>query len=141
MQTPQLTYLHVRPDEELPPIGGLPPFLAVLVVDEVCEEMWRWDVSRWLAASNCRYVAAWGQYCEDWAESVDDANLEAFDYGEVPEERLIVTSSHEDEELEDAFWYARHRARHPVLQLSSTVIVHIAQHGRKGELERLYLEA
>ncbi len=141
MQKPSLSYLHIRPNEELPPIGQFPPFLAVLVIDEVCEEMWRWEASRWLAASNCRYVLAWGQFSEDWAESVDDANLEAFDYGEIPDDRLVMTTSHEDEELEEVFWFARHRARHPSLQLSSTVIVHIATRGRKDELERQFAQA
>ena len=143
MQKPTLTYLHVRPNEELPPVGLLPsaPFLAVLVIDEVCEEMWRWEASRWLAGSHCRYVLAWGQYCEDWAESVDDANLEAYDYDDIPEDKLVMTTSHEEEELDDVFWFARHRARHPTLVLSHTVIIHIAERGRKDVLEKQYGQA
>lgn len=138
---PTLNYLHLRPHEDLPPIEQFPPFLAVLVIDEVCEEMWRWEACRWLAASNCRYLLAWGECCEDWAESAADAQLEAFDYEEVPAERLLMTTSHEDEELEEVFWFARHRARHPALQLAHAVIIHIGGRGRKQELEALYAQA
>jgi len=141
MPQPTLTYLHLRPDEDLPPLDAFPPFLAVLVVDEVCEEMWRWEVCRKLARSNCRYLLAWGQGCEDWEESADDAWLEAVDYEDVPPEQLLVTTSHADEELEEVFWFARHKARHPALQLGQTVILHIAQRGRKQELEALYARA
>jgi len=136
-----LSYLHVRAHEALPPIDGYPPFLAVLVVDEVCEEMWRWEACRWLAASACRVLLAWGEYCEDWAESAADARLEAFDYEDVPADQLLVTTSHEDEELDEVFWFARHRARHPTLQPGHTLIIHIADRGRRQELEALYAAA
>lgn len=141
MAQPTLSYLHIRPHEDLPPIDRYPPFLAVLVVDAVCDEMWRWDACRWLAASQCRYLAAWGEACEDWAESALDAQLEAFDYEDIPAEKLLMTTSHEDEDLEEVFWFARHKARHPALQLGQAVIIHIAERGRKQELEALYAAA
>jgi hypothetical protein len=141
MPQPTLTYLHLRPHEDLPPLDAFPPFLAVLVVDEACDEMWRWEVCRLLARSNCRYLLAWGEGCVDWEESADDAWLEAVDYEDVPPEQLLITTSHEDEELEEVFWFARHKARHPALQLGQAVIVHIGQRGRKQELEALYAQA
>jgi len=136
-----LTYLHLRPHEDLPPLGQFPPFLAVLIVEAVCEESWRWELCRALAASDCRYLLAWGEYCADWAESADDAHLEAFDYDEIPTDRLLMTTSHEEEELEEVFWFARHRARHPALQLAHTVILHVGERGRKDALEALYAQA
>lgn len=141
MPPPSLSYLHLHPHEELPPLESSQPFLAVLVIDEVCEEMWRWEACRWLAATNCRFLLAWGKYCEDWAESAADAQLEAFDYEDIPPDRLLMTTSHEDEDLEEVFWFARHRARHPALQLAHTVIVQVGGHARKQELEALYTQS
>ncbi|MCC2970311.1 hypothetical protein [Massilia sp. IC2-476] len=141
MMQPTLSYLHVRPDEELPPLDAYPPFLAVLVVDVVCEEMWRWEACRRLAASQCRYLLAWGEQCEDWTESALDAQLEAFDFEDIPPEKLLMTTSHEDEDLDEVFWFARHKARHPALQLAQTLIIHIAERGRKGEMEARYAGA
>ena len=133
-----LTYLHLRPDEDLPPLDAFPPFLAVLVVDEACEEMWRWEVCRRLARSSCRYLLAWGAGCEDWAESGEDAWLEAADYEDVPPEQLLIVTSHEDEELEEVFWFAKYRAAHRALALDRVVIVHIAGEAREQELREAY---
>lgn len=144
MSKPILSYLHLRPHDDLAPLAALLPssaFLAVLVVDEVCEEMWRWDLCRRLARSHCRYLLAWGEGCADWEESASDAWLEAVDYEDVPPEQLLITTAHEDEELEEVFWFARHKARHPALQLGQAVILHIAERGRRQELEALYVQA
>jgi hypothetical protein len=140
MPQPSLAYLHVRPHEELPPIGASAPFLAVLVVDAACEEYWRWEACRWLAASACRYLLAWGEDCAQWAESAEDAHLEAVP-DDVPADQVLLTTSHEEEDLEEVFWFVRHRARHPALQLAQAVIIHVAECGRKEALEALYAQA
>jgi hypothetical protein len=122
----KLTYLHLPPSGGLPTLD-LPPFLAILVVEEDdVDEMWQFALCRHLAASNCRYLLAWGRDCEAWREAVEDAFLEAVDYEDVPAERALLTTAHEDEELEEAFWFARHRAVHPALPLDTHVILHVA---------------
>lgn len=135
------TYLQLRPEGELPQLDRLAPFIAVLAVDEIVPEMWQWEVSRWLVASGCRYLLAWGKNCDSWAESVDDANLEAFDYEDIPADKVVMTTTHEDEELEEVFWFAKNRARHPALALGTTVVLHIAERGRRDEFEALYAKA
>lgn len=141
MQKTHPTYLHIRPEGALPDIERLAPFAAILVIDDDSDEMWRWDAARWLVASGCRVLLAWGKECESWAESVDDALLEAFDYDDIPDDKHITTTWHEDEDLEEVFWFARHRAKHPTLVLGTTLILHIAERGRKDELEALYGQA
>jgi hypothetical protein len=44
----------------------------------------------------------------------------------VPEAQRVFVTAHEDEELEEAFWFAQHRAIHPAHDLNTTLILHIA---------------
>ncbi len=44
-------------------------------------------------------------------------------------------------ELDEVFWYARHRAAHPALALREVLIVHIADAPRREELEVAYHDA
>lgn len=133
-------YLHLSADADLPALK-LPPFLAIVLVEDDVAESWMWDASRWLVESGCRVMLAWGRDAEAWREAVDDAALEAVDYEDVPDERAVIATSHEDEDIEDVFWYARHRASHPAVPLNATLIVHIAPSARKDELESQYADA
>ena len=140
-QTP--TYLHLPPDADLPGLGARPPFLAIVLAEDEVAQMWLWDVARWLVASGARYVQAWGKDAGAWTEAVEDAALEAVDYEDAPEDRRVLATSHDpaDEDVEEVFWFARHRAAHPVLPLDAVLVVHIAEAPRKDEIEAAYAEA
>jgi hypothetical protein len=133
-------YLHLLPDSALPELK-LSPFLAILLVEDDVLETWMWDACRWLVAAGCRYALAWGRDGEAWHDAIDDANLEAFDYDDVPPDHVVLSTWHEDEEIEDVFWFAKHRASHPDVPLNATLILHIAAAPRKDELEALYADA
>lgn len=135
------SYLHLRPGDALPAIALSSPFIAIVLVEDEVSQMWQWELSRWLVSSGCRYMLAWGRDCDSWDDSVDEANLEAYDYEEIPDDSSVITTSHEDEDLEEVFWFARHSARHPVHPLDATLIVHIAQEGKRDEMEALFLQA
>jgi hypothetical protein len=141
MSNSSVKYIRLQPGDIFPAIDDLPPFKAVVVIDDEVPQIWQWDVSRWLVQSGCRYMMAWGQECESWDDSVDEANLEAFDYGDIPEDRVVMTTWHENEELSDVFWFSRHRAHHPIHDLRTTVILHISKEDRKVDLEGLYEQA
>ncbi|WP_334189542.1 DUF7684 family protein [Noviherbaspirillum sp.] len=136
-----VTYLHMKPDEALPAIDTLSPFKAILLIETDVPQMWQWEVSRWLVSSRCRHMMAWGKECGSWAESVEEASLEAFNYEDVPEDQSVITTAHDDDEASEVFWFAKHRAHHPVHGLRNVVILHIADVGRKEELERLFEDA
>jgi hypothetical protein len=136
----KLTYLHLAPATSLPPLD-FPPFLAILVVEETVDEMWRFEVCRHLAASNCRYVLAWGSDCEAWREAAEDAFLEAVDYEDVAPERTLLTTAHDDEDVEEVFWFARHRAAHPGLSLDTHVILHVANAPDRERLAEAWRDA
>ena len=135
-----LRYLHLPPDAELPELQ-LPPFIAIVLVEDEVIDTWMWDASRWLVAAGCRYVLAWGKACAAWNEAVDEASQEAADYEDVAPERQVLTASFEDDDMEEVFWFARHRAAHPGAPLDTTLILHIAASERKDEIEALYADA
>jgi hypothetical protein len=143
MQRKTLTYLHLPPDADLPELGNRPPFLAIVLAEDEVAEMWLWDVARWLVASGARYVQAWGKDAEAWHDAVDDAALEAVDYEEVPEDLRVLTTGHDpaDEDMDEVFWFAKHRAAHPALSLDAVLIVHIASAPRREEIEQAYADA
>lgn len=135
MQKKTVGYLHLPPDGALPPVSEPSPFLAILIADEDVSQMWQWEASRWLVDAGCRVLLAWGLDAGAWAEAVQEASQEAYNYEDIPEEQLVVTTSHEDEELDEVFWFARHRAAHPACSLTRTLIVHVAGQPRREALE------
>ena len=141
MQRPSIRYLHLAPENDLPALEGLTAFKAIVMVEAEVPEMTRWDVSRWLVESGCRYALAWGDQCDAWRESIDDASLEATDYEDVPEDQQLMATAHEDEDLSEVFWFAKHRASHPALELPETLILHIADEPRREEIEAEFRDA
>jgi len=86
-------------------------------------------------------VQAWGKDGEAWREMAEDAALEAFDYEDVPDERKLIATAHEDEDLDEVFWFAKHRAAHPSHSFKATIILDIALLNRKDEIEQAYADA
>jgi hypothetical protein len=136
-----VSYLQLPPDGELPEMKDATPFIGILILDDEVSEMWRWEASRWLASTGCRFMLAWGRDCGAWEESVQDANQEAFNYEDIPEDQILMTTSHEDDELDEVFWFARHRAAHPAWPLNRTLILHVAAQPRKEALEAAWADA
>lgn len=140
MSNQSFKYLHLSPESELPALEGLRAFRAVIVVEADVPETMMWDVSRWLVESGCLYALAWGKDAEAWREAIEDASLEAVNYEDVPDERAVQVTSHEDDDLEEVFWFARHRAAHPA-DLKQTLILHLADEPRRDELEAQFRDA
>jgi hypothetical protein len=141
MQKKILTYLPLPPGSAPPQLDHLSPFLAILLAEEEVDELWQAEISRWLVAAGCRYLLAWGKDCEAWHDMVEDAALEAFDYEDIPEEHSVIATWHEDEEREEVFWFAKHRAAHPSHSFKATVILDISLLERKDEIEQEYAGA
>ena len=70
---------------------------------------WRQTVSEWLVDQGCLYMMAHGDECSLWDDSVDIANLEAFDWNfdDIPEDKHVTTTWHENESLEEVFFSPR----------------------------------
>ena len=129
----EVGYLHLKPGQTLPE-ARVEPFKAVVVIDEPVASEWRQLVSEWLVRSGCLYMIAWGTGCSLWDDSVDYASLAEYNYGDIPDDKFVMTTWHDDEPLSDAFWFAARTARHPHVELNRTLIVDIAQSDRRGQL-------
>jgi hypothetical protein len=135
-----VNYLHLLPDGDLPHMMDQVPFLAIVIADEEVSQM---EASRWLVDAGSRVLLAWGKDAEAWADAVQEAGQEAFNYEDIPDDRAVLTTAHdgEEEDLEEVFWFARHRAAHPVCTLNKTLIVHVAASPQREALEAAWSAA
>lgn len=136
-----IKYLQLKPESKLPDITDLKPFRSVVVIDEKVSSEWQSLVSAWLVKAGCLYMMAWGTGCNSWGDSVDLANLEAFNYGDIPEDKFIMTTWHEDEPLKEVFWFAKHSAFHSTVELENLLILHISDKNKEKELLSEYASA
>jgi hypothetical protein len=131
--TSAVRYLQVPPGEAcLPDLGRIRPFRAVVLVREIVSSDWRNRVSDWLVAAGCLYMLAWGHECSVWDDAVDWANIGAFDFKPIPPERFVMTTWHEDETMEEVFWFAKNCAEHPTTPLDHNLILDIASVAREA---------
>ena len=131
-------YLRLSPGDLPPKLNDFKPFKAVLIIETDVEPDWQISVSRWLADSGCLYMMAWGKDCSSWDTSVDLANLEQSDYGEIPEDDFIMTTWHEDESLEEVLYFAKTTAHHPTVELPNVLFLHIGADERGEEISALF---
>ena len=134
-------YLHLHPESNLPPSIEWRAFRAVVIIDLEVTPEWQQKVSEWLCHSGCLYMMAWGNDCSSWDDSVDHANLKDFDYGEMPEDKFVMTTWHDDEPLEEVFWFSKHSAFHPDVEMQDTLLVHISDHNNEQSLMSRYENA
>jgi hypothetical protein len=140
--TSVVRYLQVAPEEaSLPDLGGFPPFRAVVLVREIVSNDWRNRVSDWLVAAGCLYMLAWGRECSVWDDAVDWANISAFDFKPIPPERFVMTTWHENESMEEVFWFATNCAEHPSIPLDLDVILDIASVAREADTMKAWAAA
>lgn len=135
-----LQYIHLLPGSDLPEIPHRPT-RALLVLDQLVDQEWQDLVSHWLIGMGCLYMLAWGEGCSRWDDSVDIANLEDFDYGDIPQEFDVLTTWHADEPLAACMYFAKNWATHFSVELERTMIVHIGVQAREAELLAAYAEA
>ncbi|MGE0829282.1 MAG: hypothetical protein AB7O04_08025 [Hyphomonadaceae bacterium] len=134
-------YLHIHPGDGPPNISGATPFKAVVVVEADVSSEWRAQISEWLVRAGCRYMMAWGKNCKAWHTSIDDANLTIFNCQEVPDDDFVITTWHDNETLEEVFWFSHSCAMHPSLELAKTYIVHVSHNDLSIEMLRAFREA
>jgi hypothetical protein len=134
-------YRQLTPDQVPQDEGPQRPFLALVIIRDPVTPEWQWAVSKWLVASGCLFMCAWGPDCSSWDDSVDYANMEAFSYGDIPQDRFVMTTWHDDEPLDEAVWFAKHTAQHPTVALELAVIVDVSAIDHRDEMLALWTAA
>lgn len=133
-------YIHLVPDQNLPD-RPVRPFKAVLIIDERVTAEWQKLVSEWLVRSGCLFTLAWGHECSSWDDSVDYANLDAFEYGDIPDDKFVMTTWHDDEPLSEVLWFAAHGATRSDVPLDLVVLVHIARIADESGMMSAFVDA
>jgi hypothetical protein len=121
-----MQYLQLKPESTLPDISSLKPFRCVVIIEETVTPQWQEQVSHWLVKAGCLYMMAWGKKCISWDDSVMNANIKEFEGEEIPEEDFVMTTWHEGESLLEVFWFAKHSAFHPEVEIRNTLLLHIS---------------
>lgn len=135
------TYIHLEPGGAPPELSVLSPFRAVVVIDAEVSTTWQALVSAWLVRSGCLYLMAWGDGCSYWDDSVDMANIEQFDYADIPEASFVMTTWHDNEPLAEALRFCKDHALHSRVELHHTGLLHIATRSAQEEMLRAYADA
>lgn len=86
-------------------------------------------------------MMAWGPNSSSWDDSVDWASLAQANYGDIPDDKLVVTTWHDAEPLSETLWFAGNTASHPTVKLSHLLILDITPCEREIEILRAYSEA
>jgi hypothetical protein len=136
-------YLQLDPNGALPDVSALAPFKAVVVLNATYSTDWQDQVSEWLVRSGCLYMMAWGPNCTTWDDSVDWANMHEHPNYEIPDDKFVMTTWHDDESLEEVFWYAQFNANFSYndLEIVNALIVDISQKDREAEMLAAFEQA
>lgn len=129
-----IQYFQLPPECPLPSISKFKPFRAVIVIEEPCSENWQNLVSAWLVQSGCLYMMAWGINCSTWDDSVDLANVDRFNFEDIPEEEFVMTTWHSKEPLKEVLWFSKNLAFHSSVELPHTLILHISSINRQANI-------
>lgn len=118
-------YVHLANGDVMPALPFSGAFKSVVVIEDDVDFAWQDTVSEWLVRSGCRYMMAWGRKCSEWDDSVDHADREVFG-DDMPEDNFAMTTWHNDEPLDEVFWFSEFAAAHPTVEMPRTLILHIA---------------
>lgn len=72
-------------------------------------------------------MMAWGIEATKWDDSVDVANLIDFNFGDIPKNRFVYTTWHDNDTLKDVLWQSHFCANHDCIDLQNTMLVHISE--------------
>ena len=124
----------------LPDISRLRPFKAVVVLNASYTSDWQDEVSKWLVTSGCLYMMAWGPACTTWDDSVDWAVRVIYPGDETPDEKFVMTTWHDDESLEEVFWFAQFNGsfNYNDVELVNALILDISDEHREDEMISLF---
>jgi hypothetical protein len=127
-----MIYFQIQEGVELPSLKELDPFKVVLIAESDVSQEWQNIVSEWIVHSEAYYVIAWGNNCSLWDDSVDLANIAQFEDG-IPNDQYVTTTWHDDEELNEVFWFAKNSAFNQYHDLKEIVILHISEENKGSE--------
>jgi hypothetical protein len=136
-------YVRIAPGDSFPDITKYSPFSTVVILGAEYRSDWPSEVNRWLLQSGCRYVMAWGPECEAWHDNVDRVNIDDHSLAEIPDDKFVMTTWHDNESLESVFWYAQFCAEftYDDVELNQAVLLDISPTDHEPEFLMLWEQA
>lgn len=134
-------YLHLLPGGQLPLVSNFLPSRVVVIAEVDVAPAWRALASSWLVRSGCLCMPAWGERCDLWDDVVDWTLLEEFEFGDIPEDRFVMTSWHENQTLDEVFAYCKQLVLFDSVPLAQTVLLHIARQPAEQRIMDAYAQA
>jgi hypothetical protein len=134
-------YYLIHPSTDLPSIGHHAKFRAVVILEADYPTSWQVLVSEWLVQAGCLAMMAWGPNCTTWDDSVDWASIKAHNWQPIPDEEHVMTTWHDDQSLEDVFWFCQFCAEHPDYGLEDTLLIHVGTTDRGAEFHALFVHS
>ncbi len=135
-------YIHLRPNDPLPPaLTLIAPNKVVVLAEHAVETAWQNALCDWLVSSGCRYAMAWGVDATVWDDAFDWADLDYQGLDTWDESKMVMTTWHDDEPMNEVFWFCHKGALHSNFEFLAAYIVHIADEPRETEILRCYHEA
>ena len=136
--TDPVHYVRIAEGEPLPDLKPFAPYRAVVVLQAEYSSEWQNEVSDWLVRSGCLFMMAWGPNCSSWDDSVDWSNIEEFNFEDIPEDRFVITTWHENDPLDEVFWIAGFCASQGVVEIQNTIIAHVSLQEAGEEMLRRF---
>ncbi|WP_420129964.1 DUF7684 family protein [Longimicrobium sp.] len=100
--------LHaMEPADALPPLFGDEPFAALVWATRPTSNAQKQRITHALIAGGCRYVVCGGAETDAWEEAADDAYLVL----DLPDDDVVMTSSHRGEPPDEVVFFLVHSAR------------------------------
>jgi hypothetical protein len=134
-------YIHLRPGASLPRLHQDEPCRVVLFAEMETPASFHGVVAQELVHGKCLYFMSCGSDCDAWHDAVDMANIEQFDFKEIPESAFVMTTWHDKEPLSEVLWFCKYNAFHPTVELNRTVLIHVATEANEPALLQGYAAA
>jgi len=113
-------------------------YKCLILIERKVGEAYQYEVSKLLVETGCRWSLSWGLDCISWDDSVDWANIDQFTGTTIPEDKLVVTTWHERETLEEVVEFSKQCTDHAGRVIEDTLVLDFGTLGKQRILESLY---
>ena len=135
------SYLRLPENGALPTLPNVGQLGVAIVADIPVSNSRQNEIANWLYSSGCRYASTWGVDCSIWHDAMDWAEIAVWP-NDVPDNKFMMTTWHEDEPLDEMFWFIGNAARtYDDKALDHILILNIGDTDRDLELRTKFAKA
>jgi len=133
-----MKYICLAETTGLPEVSQFAPFKVLLSVDMAVSAERQQQISTWLVEMGAMHVTICGEDCDSWKESIRQANLDMVSLDDMQPEQFVMITTHPYEGLRAVFKQLKKHARHTHVDLSFTLVVHLANESGESEYVSIF---